>query len=46
MNILFGFLFILFMITTTYVGIIIGEERRQNKYIPLIWEKEFWRKDD
>jgi len=43
MDIFFGTLFLMIMGSMVYVGIVISEEKRQGKHIPLIWEKEFWK---
>ena len=31
------------MALMVYVGVVVSEENRQKKHIPLIWEKEFWK---
>ena len=43
MEMFFGIVFLMIMGTMVYIGIVISEEKRQGKYIPLIWEKDFWK---
>lgn len=44
MDVLLSTIFIIVMALFVYVGAVMSEEQRQSKHIPLIWEKEFWKK--
>ena len=42
MNGVLTFVIFLAGIIVVYIQIIVEEERRQGKHIPLFWEKDFW----